>query len=259
MSPLSAEELGKYRDRLAGLIPVERIVTVSFPRPSAEVVEGFRKLEGPTPTISDILDSLGIKGTISASELKPIIAGKTIAGPATTLRYIPERDTVTQSFATGATAKLADRDAYAVAEPGDVVVIDAGGRGDISCMGGLSTLSATKRRLSGNIVDGGVRDVSTIRQLDYPVWARGITPQSGKFRIEAIEINGPVTCAGVQIRPGDLIIADDTGIVVVPVERAAEVLARAQQMEERENKIVQALNRGATWAELRKILDPSRW
>lgn len=259
MSPLSTEELLKYKDRLPGLILAERIVAVDFPRPARQVVEGFKKLEEPTPTISDILDSLGIEGTIPSSELKPIVPGKTIVGPATTLRYLPERDTVTQSFHEKAVAKLADRDAYGIAEPGDVVVIDVGGRHDISCMGGLSTISALKCRLSGNIIDGGVRDVDTIRRLGYPVWARGTTPRSGKFRLEAIEINGPVVCAGLQVHPGDLIIADGTGIVVVPIERAQEVLSRAQQMQEREKKIVRALEQGATWAELRRIMDPARW
>ena len=259
MPPLSAEELERYKDRLAGLIPVERIAAVDFPRPSKDVVQGFGKLDAPTPTISDILDSMGIKGTIPGSELRPVLPGKTIVGPATTLRYVPERDAVTQSFLQSAVAKLADRDAYGVAEPGDVVVMDAGGQGDTSCMGGLSTLTAVKRQLSGNIVDGGVRDVGTIRRLGYPVWSRGITPQTGKFRLEAIEINGPVVCAGVQVHPGDLIVADDTGIVVVPVERAEEVLSRALQMEQRESRIVQALEQGATWPELRKILDPSKW
>ncbi len=98
MSPLSTEELLKYKDRLPGLIPVERIVAVDFPRPARQVVEGFKKLEEPTPTVSDILDSLGIEGTIPSSELKPIVPGKTIVGPATTLRYFPERDTVAQSY-----------------------------------------------------------------------------------------------------------------------------------------------------------------
>ena len=76
-----------------------------------------------------------------------------------TLKYVPERLTPAQSFQEKAKAKLADRDAYALTEPGDVVVIDGGGRADISAMGGLSTLMATKYGLAGNIVDGGVRDV----------------------------------------------------------------------------------------------------
>ena len=83
MSPLSTEELLKYKDRLPGLIPIERIVAVDFPRPARQVVEGFKKLEEPTPTVSDILDSLGIEGTIPSSELKPIVSGKTIVGRAT--------------------------------------------------------------------------------------------------------------------------------------------------------------------------------
>ena len=259
MAPLNDEELLRYKERLIGTIPVERIVTVNFPRPPKEMVEGFKRLEEPTPIISDVLDSLGINGTIPSTALKPVVPDKIIVGPATTLRYIPERNTPTQSLHEKAKAKLADRDAYGVAEPGDIIVIDAGGEGDVSCMGGLSTLTAVKRQLAGNIINGGIRDVSTIRKLGYPVWSRGVTPRTGKFRHEAIEINGPVACAGVQIRPGDLIIADDTGIVVVPVERAQEVLDLALQMQAKEEKITKALERGASWTELRQILDPSKW
>lgn len=97
MTPLSAEELLEYKNRLVGTISVDRIATVSFSRPSREIVEGFKSLDESTPTISDVLDSLGIRGAIPSTELKPVVPGRTIVGPATTLRYIPERNTVTQS------------------------------------------------------------------------------------------------------------------------------------------------------------------
>jgi len=134
----------RYRQRLMGLIPVERILTWQIPRPPKSLLQGFLAYDGLTPTISDILDSMGIKGAIPASLLKPVIPGKKIAGPAVTLKYVPERLTPAQSFHERAKAKLADRDAYALTEPGDVVVIDGGGREKISGMGGLSTLIAKK-------------------------------------------------------------------------------------------------------------------
>lgn len=106
---------------------------------------------------------------------------------------------------------------------------------------------------------GGVRDVTTIRDKQYPVWSAHVTPKSGKYRIEAAEINGPVTIAGVQVIPGDLIVADDTGIVVVPLEQAEEVLRRAQEATVREKRIVEMLAGGAGLDEMRKILPPSKW
>lgn len=101
-----------------------------------------------------MLYSLEIRGTIPGRELKPVVFGRTIGGPATTLRYIPERNTVGQSFQEKAKAKLADRDAYLIAKPGDivvVVVIDIGGSGDVSCMGGLSALCTVRRQLAWGI------------------------------------------------------------------------------------------------------------
>ncbi|MHB0868107.1 MAG: RraA family protein [Chloroflexota bacterium] len=252
------EELREYQDRLWGLIPTERIARFKIDRPAPSVIAGYRELEEPTPTISDVLDSLGINGTIAASLLKPVVPGKTVVGPAVTLRYLVEQLTVTQSFSDRAVARLADRDVYAVAEPGDVAVMDAGGA-EVSCQGGLSTTVAAARGMAGNVVYGGVRDVATIREKRYPTWSAHVTPRTGKYRLEAVEINGPVAIAGVQVRPGDLVVADDTGVVVVPLERAEEVLRRAREVAAKERRILEMLAGGATLAEMRQVLPPSRW
>ncbi len=252
------EDLKEYQDRLWGLIPTERVARFKIERPAGSLIAGYRELEEPTPTLSDVLDSLGINGTIAASVLRPVIPGRAIVGPAVTLRYLVERLTVTQSFEEKAAARLADRDVYAVAEPGDVAVMDVGGA-EVSTQGGLSTTVAVARGMAGNVVYGGVRDVATIREKQYPTWSTHITPRTGKYRIEAVEINGPVTIAGVQVRPGDLVAADDTGVVVVPLERAEEVLRRAQEAVAKERRILEMLAVGATLAEMRQVLPPSRW
>ena len=252
------ERLGKYKDRLLGLIPEKRIVTVNISRPPRWIIEEFKKLKGLTPTVSDILDSMGINGAISASVIKPLQQDKMIVGSAITLRYILERNTITSLFVEKAKAKLADRDLYAVSESGDVAVFDLGGQ-IISTQGGLSTLMAKRANLAGNIVDGGVRDVEDIRELDYPVWARGVTPITGKYRLEAIEINGPIMCCDVQVYPGDLVIADDTGIVFIPSNKSEEVLAKAKAAIERENKIIEAINKGAKIGEFREIFPADKW
>jgi len=252
------EELREYQDRLWGLIPTERITRFKIERPAPAVVAGYRGLEEPTPAISDVLDSMGINGTIAASVLRPVVSGKTAVGPAVTLRYLVERLTVTEFFVEKGVPRLADREVYAVAEPGDVAVMDAGGA-EISCQGGLSTTVAVARGMAGNVVYGGVRDVATIREKGYPTWSVHVTPRTGKYRLEAIELNGPVTIVGVQVRPGDLVVADDTGVVVVPLEMAEEVLRRAQEVAAKERRIVDMLAAGATLAEMRRVLPPSRW
>jgi regulator of RNase E activity RraA len=242
-----------------GLIPVERIATWHIPRPPKPLLQELLAYDGLTPTISDILDSMGLAGAIPGSVLRPVIPGKKIAGPAVTLRYVPERLTPARSFQEKARAKLADRDAYALTEPGDVVVIDGGGRAEVSAMGGLSTIVAKRYGLAGNIVDCGVRDVGEMRALDYPVWSRGITPISGKFRFEALEVNGPVVCAGVSVHPGDLMVADDTGVVVVPQEFIQTVVRRAIETSKKEQRLIEAIEEGSSTEEIKRILAPEKW
>lgn len=249
----------KYRKRLMGLISTDRIVTCQVLRPPKPLIQELMSYEGLTPTLSDILDSMGIAGAIPGSVLKPVIQGKKIAGPAITLKYVPERLTPAQSFQEKAKAKLADRDAYALTEPGDVIVIDGGGRADVSAMGGLSTLIAKKYGLAGSIVDCGVRDIQDIRGLDYPVWSRGITPITGKFRFEALEVNGPVVCCGVAVHPGDLVVADETGVIIIPQKDIQEVIRLAIEALKKESKLIEAIEGGSSFEEIKKILSPEKW
>lgn len=253
------KDLDKYRDRLFGLIDEERIRCTEIPRPPREVIEEFKKYAGGlTPTVSDILDSMGIIGAISASVLRPIQQGKTIIGPVVTLRYVFERKTPTQGFLEKNRAHLADRDAYAVAQPGDVVVYDVDGQ-CVSTQGGLSTNVAVKTGIAGTICDGGIRDVEEMRRLDYPVWSRHITPITGRLRVEAAEINGPVVINGIQVCPGDLCIADDSGICFIPPDRIEEVLEKVKAAAAKEKKVMEAFHAGGSIAEILKILPAAEW
>src|SRR5512137_2248128 len=120
-------------------------------------------------------------------------------------------------------------------------------------MGGLSTLKAKKYRLAGNIVVAGVRDIQDIRALDYPVWSRGITPITGKFRFEALEVNGPVVCSGVSVHPGDLVVADDSGVVIVPQKFIEQVVQQAIEASDREERLIAAMEKGASIEQIKKI------
>ena len=253
------KKLEKYRDRLFGLIDEDRIRCTEIPRPPQEVIDEYKKYAGGlTPTLSDILDSMGILGTLSASEIKPIQQGKTIVGPVVTLRYVFERKTTTQGFAEKNKGRMADRDAYAVTQPGDIVVYDVDGQ-CVSAQGGLSSNFAVKSGVAGTICDGGIRDIEEMRRLGYPVWSRHVTPISGKLRIEAAEINGPVVIGGVQVHPGDLCVADDSGICFIPADRILEVLERLKEDAVREERLMTALNSGGSIAELLKILPAAKW
>lgn len=249
----------EYERKAPKVVPRDRIRTPVIPRPPQELLEELRGYEGVTATISDILDSLGVAATVPSGVLRPVNPGSRAVGPCITVRYIPEQRTATYGQIHGGAGKLGDRDAYALARPGDVVVMDNGGRSEISTMGGLSTLSAIKAGIAGVIVDGGVRDVDVMKKEGFPVWSRGTTPITGKLRVETIEINGPVTCAGVRVNPGDVAVADDTGIVFIPQVLLEEVIRRLRQAVELEAKVVDSLRAGVGIADLRSVLPPEKW
>ena len=224
---LTEEKDGK---RLVGYVPKERIVSVDIKRPRKEVAEEFVKLDDASATVSDVLDSMGFsKNAISATTLKPIKPGQRIAGPAITVHNLPDTTSVGLGYEKHMDFKHgSDREAYQIAEPGDVIVIDGEGY-DISNMGGLSATVANAKGCAGNIIYGSVRDVETIRKTGYPVWSTGHTPATGKFRYECISLNAPVKLAGVKVMPGDFIVADDSGVAVIPSDIVEEVLALAKK------------------------------
>ena len=93
-----------------------------------------------------------------------------------------------------------------------------------------------------------------MRKLEYPVWSRGVTPITGKFRFEALEINGPVVCAGVSVHPGDLVVADDTGVVIIPQKASSEVIRRAIEASKKEERLIQVIEGGSSVEEMKKVL-----
>jgi regulator of RNase E activity RraA len=213
--------------RVWGLVPRERITRIKFPRVSKAIVEGYLALEDMTTTVSDVLDSLGIYGSIPSSYIKPIIPGSKLAGPAVTIRNIPVRKTPTQGAIDRDFIQMSTRDIYYLGEPGDVLVSDFGGNLDVSNMGGQSCTVGKSCGFAGNIVNGCARDVESIRKMGYPVFSVGTTPITGKFRMECIEMNGPVTLCGRLVVPGDLMLADDSGVCIIPYEKAEEVLEKS--------------------------------
>ena len=126
--------------------------------------------------------------------------------------------------------------------PGDVLVIE--GVPNVSNMGGNSAQTGKRQGEIGAIVQGGIRDVTHQRAVGYPIWASDITPLTGKWRIETAEINGTVVIGGVQVHPGDLVVADDTGVCFIPRDFILEVLEAAEKKGRSEAKRVQAIDSG---------------
>ncbi|KUO69410.1 MAG: dimethylmenaquinone methyltransferase [Clostridia bacterium BRH_c25] len=249
---LDYEEYKKV-GRIWGLVPRERILTIKFPRVSKEIINDFLKMQDLSTSVSDILDSLGVRGAVATSHVKPVIAGKQVVGQAVTIRSIPERKTTTQGYNDKDFIKMATRDIYYLAEEGDVLVTDFGGNLDVSNMGGQSCSVAKSCGLAGSVVNGAVRDVGTIKELDYPVWSCGTTALTGKFRMQAIEMNGPVTLKDILIMPGDLIVADDSGICAIPYELVETVYEKVKSVLNEEEKMRELIFKKKPLDELRPL------
>ena len=224
----------KYRlsnDAGVGEFEPEDIREVSFPRVSARHLDALRGFVGLTSTASDVLDELGWKLSLPASAIPPRHAVEgSVIGHALTLKYLPERHHLRHRNQDHGVPKLAHHVVFRSAHPGDVFVVDAAGCGEVSVMGGLAAASAVRAGIAAAIVDGAVRDISDIRSCGLPTWSRYVTPVTGKERLEAISINAPIQCGGVQVRPGDIVIADHSGVCFIPAELADEVLERVLEV-----------------------------
>ena len=239
--------------RIWGQVPKERIKKIRFPRASTEMRQGFLSLDDMTTSVSDILDSLGVAGVVPGSHLPALLPGKRMVGTAVTLRSIPERKTPTQGYVDKEPIRMSTREVYYMSEEGDVLVADFGGNLDVSNMGGMSCTVGKSIGFAGAVVYGAVRDVNSIRKLDYPVWASGVTPITGKFRMEAIEINGPVTVHGVVVEPGDLVVADDSGVCFIPSQHIETVLEQALAIEKAEDTMRDLIETKRPISELRPL------
>ena len=137
---------------------------------------------------------------------------------------------------------MAEFEAHNLAEDGDVLVIS--GVAGMSNMGGISAYTGQRQGERGAIVMGGVRDVRHSRSIDYPIWANEITPVTGKWRLETVEINGEIQMGEVRVNPGDLVVADDTGVVFIPRDFILEVLELCEKKKQAEDTRIGAISQG---------------
>lgn len=243
----------KEKGRVWGQVPVERITKIKFARPEKSVIDRYLALPDMTTTVSDLLDSYGILGAVAASHIKPLLLGKRMVGTAVTLRSIPERKTPTQAAFDKDPIKMSTREIYYISEPGDVLVADFGGNLDVSNMGGQSALVGKTTGFAGAVVNGAVRDLPAIKEIDFPIWAAGVTPITGKFRMEAMEINGPVRVHDVVVYPGDLMVADESGLCVVPSDYIERLINDAESIGSAEDKMRELITSKAPISELRPL------
>lgn len=144
--------------------------------------------------------------------------------------------------------------ALEMGKPGDMIVVDAGGDENTSICGGLMGGLAQNRGIRGMVVDGAGRDTDELEDIGWPIWTRAITPRGTHTmfsgRKEELSINVPIACGGVVVKPGDFIVADLMGVVVIPLERAEEVVQLAAEQAEREEKTRAWVKQGKTVEDL---------
>ena len=216
-----------------------RRVINDFERPSADLVQGFRGLldrYSPSCIVSDVLE----RSRTLSSSIRPAVPGR-FTGPALTVRLYP--------------GDLVDcLDALKVAAAGDVIIVDAAAETETSVWGGLMAGLCQQKGVVGAVVDGAIRDIDEIRDLKFPIFSRAVVPRSTHSpysgRLEPIEINVSIGCGGALVDPGDIILADEIGVVAVPQKEAAEVLRRALLQAEQEEATRQRIKSGKTVDEL---------
>lgn len=199
-----------------------------------QVLERCRRIA--TATWSDALDALGLQGVMDGLTMR---SGRDrIAGAAVTVRE--------EAGALG-TYDLKHFDVGGIidATPAGAIPVVAMDGAEVSGFGGLSARAAVQRGIPGIVIDGGCRDIGEIRAAGMYVASRHVTPRSGKRRVKVVAIGEPVTCGGVSVRSGDCVIADETGVVVVPQDRLEEVLRIAEQLTGKDRTFENELSAGA--------------
>src|SRR5262245_23951843 len=199
-----------------------------------------------TPLLSDVMDSLGLVHQAMKPFVRPLDDDDVLIGRARTGLYMPKYTTAQGENPYEVEIALVDD-----LRPGEVPVLACGGPTDrIAPWGELLSTASQARGASGCITDGLVRDIKQIRALRFPVFHGGIGPLDTKGRARMMERDIPVECAGVRVRSGDIVFGDADGVVVIPIEQAEEVIARAQEKAKGEDTTRAELRSGKLLAEV---------
>lgn len=227
------------------------IIKPKGPATPKAIIDRFLALEDLSGTISDVLDKLGMRGVVGASILIPTISNSRIVGPAVTVRNVPQHLDSFESVSTNEN-RMTEIEGIFSGDPGDVLCIQ--GVRDTSNMGGIMAQLAKRQGLVGAVVDGGVRDVGQSRRMGLPIWSRDISPITGKWRCVTVEVNGAVSIAGITVRAGDLVVADETGTCFVPQHLIEKVLPMAEEITFKERAVMAEIDGGIPVPKLARAL-----
>jgi regulator of RNase E activity RraA len=211
------------------------MINVHVERPSAALVGAFRDLLAYDSVTCALSDCMGHFNAMTA-DMRPLFEGIRLVGTAVTVNAL-------------AADLAAPFKAIDLSQPGDIVVIDAHGSTNTALWGENMTLSAINRGVLAAVIDGACRDVEEIRRACFPVLCKGVVPNTGAVAGHG-EVNVPIQCAGVAVSPGDIVVIDGNGVVVVPKGKADEILNRAKGLLETEYVLQEKIKAGATIGEL---------
>ncbi|MAH83796.1 MAG: aspartate aminotransferase [Magnetovibrio sp.] len=195
-----------------------------------------------TPTLANALDDFGLSDRILPS-IKQVALGMHFAGPAVTVQETVG-DYGTYTHADFQVGSMID-----AASAGDIIVVAANGA-NVSTFGGMASFAAKKKGVAGLLADVGIRDLEEIIAFKFPVFAKHLTPLTGRTRIMVEKINVAVVIDGVLVEPGDLIVADGTGVVVLPVQKAEGIIKNAEQYDADDKAAIKELKAGLTFTEV---------
>jgi 4-hydroxy-4-methyl-2-oxoglutarate aldolase len=193
------------------------------------LADGFRLVE--VASVADAMEQLYHQRAYMSHEMRPLAPAK-FAGPAVTVLMKKEE------HQDGSQASEGMLDAIDNAKPGSVYVMVLEDGGDYAGIGGLMATAMKYRGFAGAVVDGGVRDTPQIRKLQFPVFSRGVVPSTTINHYRFAGVNVPVMCAGVRVNGGDIVTADEDGVAVVPRAKAADVLQKAQALDDTEHSML---------------------
>ncbi|MGH7844955.1 MAG: RraA family protein [Candidatus Binatia bacterium] len=197
-----------------------------------------------TCAVSDALDRLQLKGATIG--IRPVWSCPRIAGRAVTVKIKPAGLQKSKHHL--------GTPAIEAASAGDVIVVDSGGRPDVSAWGGLLSLASKMKGLGGVVIDGACRDVDESRDVGFPVYARAIVPVTARGRIMQDSFNVEIQCGGAQVHPGDFVIADGSGVVIIPQEKAREVITEAETIAGQEARMAAEIRKGRPVVEVMESL-----
>ena len=206
------------------------VINKTVKRSSKKVIDGFKGI--PTTIVSDAMNRMNCM----IAEIKPLVSDIHTVGSAVTVQSMVG-------------CNIMSHKAIYVAEPGDIIVFDARGHKNTSVWGFLQTKACAIRTLAGVVIDGTVRDSREVRESRFPVFCRGVTP-AGPHKGWGDSINISIQCGGVSVNPGDIVVGDDDGVVVVPYEKAEEVLKESRNRLQIEKEWFEKLEKGISTMEI---------